>query len=226
MSFSRLSGKLHRKVREGEAPAEPGGPSRLPSALAARQEPRRPGITKVYLVDDSAEPPIDPLGLGTLVHAILAEVDFREPKNLAALVERHAAEHVGDDRAAIAQATEMLERFLISPRRKRSPRRKKIYRELEFLLAWPPEGVGKDDGHGGRYFQGFIDLIYQDAAGGWHILDFKTNLILEETRTSVAANYEMQMLVYALAAEKISKPAAGTGTAFSPHRLGNPVPVG
>ena len=48
-------------------------------------------------------------------------------------------------------------------------------------------------------------MLYQDAGGGWHVLDFKTNLVLDENLTSVSANYEMQMLVYALAVEKILK---------------------
>ena len=74
-----------------------------------------------------------------------------------------------------------------------------------------------------RYFQGFIDLLYQDAAGGWHILDFKTNVVTRENLDEVAANYEMQMLVYALAAEKILKcPPAGIVAAFPPHRRGFP----
>jgi ATP-dependent exoDNAse (exonuclease V) beta subunit len=48
-------------------------------------------------------------------------------------------------------------------------------------------------------------LLYQDAAGGWHILDFKTNVVTRENLADVAANYEMQMLVYAMAAENILK---------------------
>ena len=46
-------------------------------------------------------------------------------------------------------------------------------------------------------------MLYQDAAGGWHIVDFKTNDVTEANFGEVAANYELQMLVYALAAEKI-----------------------
>jgi ATP-dependent exoDNAse (exonuclease V) beta subunit len=90
---------------------------------------------------------------------------------------------------------------LTSDRAKEIAAAKHVYRELEFLLAWPPDG----DQRVGRYFQGFIDLIYQDSAGGWHLLDFKTNVVSPSNIENVAANYEMQMLVYALAAEKILK---------------------
>jgi YD repeat-containing protein len=59
--------------------------------------------------------------------------------------------------------------------------------------------------------RGFIDRLYQDANGNWHVLDFKTNRMTHSVAT-LAAPYEMQMLVYALAAEKIlaSPPASLT----------------
>jgi ATP-dependent helicase/nuclease subunit A len=179
MSFSRLSGKLHREIS------------------ASRDVP----VSGLVGLDAASPPAIDPLGLGTLVHAVLEEVDFARPENAALLAERHALEHVGDDKNAVAQAVEMLERFLQSARAKEIAAAKKIHRELEFLLAWPPEG----ERNAGQYFQGFLDLLYQDAVGDWHILDFKTNTVSELNIEETAAHYEMQMLVYALAAEKILK---------------------
>ena len=98
------------------------------------------------------------------------EVDFAEPKNFAALVERHAAEHVGNDRTAIALATEMLERFLISDRAKEI-----AAAEANLIGNWNfcSPGRPRETEARGRYFQGFIDLLYQDAAGGWHIARFQ-----------------------------------------------------
>ena len=78
---------------------------------------------------------------------------------------------------------------------------REVHRELEFLLAWPP----KNPQPGGRYLQGFIDCLYRDPAGGWRIIDYKTNNITAQTLEQEAAKYEMQMLIYALAAEKILK---------------------
>ena len=66
---------------------------------------------------------------------------------------------------------------------------------------WPPD----DPRSGGRYLQGFIDCLYRDPAGGWHIVDYKTNNITAQTLEEEGAKYEMQMLLYALAAEKILK---------------------
>ena len=50
---------------------------------------------------------------------------------------------------------------------------------------------------------GYLDRLYQDAAGKWHMVDFKTNRVTAKTMPRVADDYEMQMLVYALATERI-----------------------
>jgi ATP-dependent helicase/nuclease subunit A len=56
---------------------------------------------------------------------------------------------------------------------------------------------------------GFIDCLYQDAEGRWHVLDYKTNRVAGGDVAAVAARYEMQLLLYALAAEQIlSQPPA------------------
>ena len=79
------------------------------------------------------------------------------------------------------------------------PRRRKCYRELEFLLAWPP---GRND-PAGHCLQGFIDCLYRDASGGWHVIDYKTNRVAAGQLAAAAADYEMQMLVYGMAVERI-----------------------
>ncbi len=101
----------------------------------------------------------------------------------------------------LAEPIDMIGRFLASPRITQIAAAEEIYRELEFLLAWPPGNRDPD----GRYLQGFIDCLYRDKDDGWHIVDYKTNRITAKTLAEIAAQYEMQMLVYALAAEKILK---------------------
>jgi ATP-dependent exoDNAse (exonuclease V) beta subunit len=71
--------------------------------------------------------------------------------------------------------------------------------EQEFLLAWPPGAAAAE----ARYLQGFIDCLYRDAAGAWHVLDYKTNQVDAGSLATAAAQYEMQMLVYALAVERV-----------------------
>jgi len=156
---------------------------------------------KIAEADDYAEPSRDPRGLGTLIHAALAEVDFAKPGDVMAIIQRHSAQHFLQPGDEFNDAVDMLGRFLGSPRAAQIASGKEVYRELEFMLAWPP---GSRD-QNGPYLQGFIDCLYQDAAGAWHIIDYKTNRVTADSLKKTAANYEMQMLVYALAAETILK---------------------
>jgi ATP-dependent helicase/nuclease subunit A len=194
-SFSRLTGKLHAKTSGIDA-----------GSLEA---------------ESPAEPPLDARGLGTLVHAVLAEIDFVRPGDVEELVRRLAPQHLarserdcpnfrGHRRAAMVDengtvpfvACEMLRGFLVSPRAEQLASAKEVHAEIEFLLAWPPG----DRQPGGRFLQGFIDCLFLDAAGQWRLIDYKTNRgVTAETLAEKAAPYEMQMLVYALAAETILK---------------------
>jgi ATP-dependent helicase/nuclease subunit A len=180
-SFSRLTGNLHAHA--------PGGD---PSPLDAEAAPVRP---------------LDARGLGTLVHAVLAEVDFARPGDVAELVRSHADEQAIDGRGETTEAAELVGRFLASPRAAAMATAKRMYRELEFLLAWPPGGeeAGGAAAAPKRYLQGFIDCLYCDAEAEWRLVDYKTNRVTAETLAAVAGQYEMQMFVYALAIERILK---------------------
>ncbi len=76
-----------------------------------------------------------------------------------------------------------------------------VHAELEFLLAWPPERAGAE----GTFIQGFIDCLYEDPAGNWRLLDYKTNRVSAESLSGTISGYEMQMLLYALAVERVLK---------------------
>ncbi len=172
-SFSRLSGTMY--------------PAAEPVAAASEDD------------EPVAAPGPDALGLGTLVHAVLAEFDVQRPDDLATLVERYAAEHVGGDRRACREAREMLQRFADSPRGRSMAAARRVNRELEFLLAWPPDPSRPRRG----LIQGFIDCLYEDAEGRWHLIDYKTNRVEPSGVAQAAASYELQMLLYALAVEQI-----------------------
>ncbi len=167
-SFSRLAGTLHRQ-QEASEPTE----SDAPAAIDAR-------------------------GLGTLVHAVLAAIEFGQPVDVGELVQRHALRHLAGGAAEALEAQEMIERFMGSPRARGLASAGQCHAEVEFLLAWPP-----GSGSGGLVLSGFIDRLYQDSAGDWHVLDFKTNRVSAANLKPQAAAYEMQMLVYALATEQI-----------------------
>ena len=89
-SFSRLTGTLH-----------------VATVGAAADSIARP---------PAGPPRLDPLGLGTLVHAVLEEVDFSRPADLAEAVRRLAEEHLPGAGDRLGEPIEMLDRFLASPR--------------------------------------------------------------------------------------------------------------
>jgi ATP-dependent helicase/nuclease subunit A len=173
-SFSRLAGTIHEA---GDSSAE---------TLLEDEEP-------------VADRGVDPRGLGTLVHAVMAELDFQQPADVAAMVTRYAAEHVGSDERAVAEACDMLRRLAESPRAKALAASARVYRELEFLLSWPLELDRPRRG----IVQGFIDCLYEDPDGHWRLLDYKTNHVDARRLAEAARPYEMQMLLYALAVEQI-----------------------
>jgi ATP-dependent helicase/nuclease subunit A len=142
---------------------------------------------------------VDPLGFGTFVHAALARISLNGKQPVRPLCEQIASERVLPNAAcAIADATEMIERFRATERWSSIATAGAVHRELEFLLAWPPDGTTGD----GRYLQGFFDCVYQDASGGWHLVDYKTNNVTAGTVAREAEKYKMQMLLYALALER------------------------
>ncbi len=184
-SFSRLSGEMH-------------------SVEAA------PLTDEVEADGMHAAVTIDPLSLGSLVHDVLEEVEFGREVDVPAIVGRHAPRYLSDPNTPLDEPIEMITRFLASPRAAQIAKARQVHPELEFLLAWPPDGdvssceaaSGNGDG-AGRYFQGYIDCLYEDADGRWHLIDYKTNRVDRSTLEPTAAHYEMQMLVYALAVERI-----------------------
>jgi ATP-dependent helicase/nuclease subunit A len=172
--------------------------SRLKGTLHERSADKIVGMEEL---EDLSEPALDPLGVGTLVHAVMEEIDFAKPGDFLGIIRRHALLHLAQAEDDLDAPIDMIGRFLASPRAAQIASAAEVHRELEFLLAWPPENPRS----GGRYLQGFIDCLYRDPAGVWRIIDYKTNNISAQTLEQEGAKYEMQMLLYALAAEKILK---------------------
>jgi ATP-dependent helicase/nuclease subunit A len=142
---------------------------------------------------------LEPLGLGTLVHAVLERARFGEPNPVREWCELLAPIHMDENESlAAAEAQAMVEGFLASPRCAELAAAKSVKREIEFLLRWPLDAGDSDL----RFLQGYIDCIYRDAAGGWHLLDFKTNQTAGKKVSHVAEPYGLQLAVYALALEQ------------------------
>jgi ATP-dependent helicase/nuclease subunit A len=140
---------------------------------------------------------VDPLGFGTLIHDLLEQSPASASRDEVEKLCRLLAPHHLPDAAAntLQEAVTLVQNFLGSPRAKQLAESQCILREVEFILPWP-------DADSGRYLHGFIDCLYQDAAGDWHLIDYKSNQVTAEGVPNASRKYEMQMHVYALAAER------------------------
>jgi ATP-dependent helicase/nuclease subunit A len=144
---------------------------------------------------------------GTLVHAILADVGMGEPADVSSLAARHAERLFWADSDRLGDAVAIVERFLLSRRAAEIKAARVVHREIEFLLAWPPD---RDTADGAPLLQGFIDCLYQDAAGRWHILDYKSHDVAADRIDAEGRRYQLQLGLYALAAEKVFKQPLAT----------------
>jgi hypothetical protein len=203
----------HDLAATGEAQVPPGVPpvpvdrttqrqfsfSRLTGQLVRTRKPNPPSA---LLIDETDT--IDPRGLGTLVHDVLSRIQFGQTDDIAAWCEHLAPYHVIQNATpASRSACEMIQRFVASPRGSELASATTLYREVDFLLAWPPDQNNDD----GNYVQGVIDCLYQDSKGVWHVADFKTNDAPAAEVPRVAKQYELQLYVYAMAAERtLGKP--------------------
>jgi ATP-dependent helicase/nuclease subunit A len=142
--------------------------------------------------------PIDPLGFGSLVHAVLAEIHETDELDVAARAQHHAEILLQGEATVVEEAATLVHRFLASERGQAIRRARHVYTELEFLLDWP-----RQSGGGAIHLHGFIDCLYQDSAGCWHVIDYKTNRVTAAQVAHTAGKYELQMLVYGIAVEQI-----------------------
>lgn len=134
------------------------------------------------------EEEFDAADFGTRVHRVLELMDFRDPeKNFTQILQDAFA---GREETERESARTVVAEFVKSDTFKALARAKRIYKELPFVL---------DERHG--KLEGVIDVLFQDASGGWHILDYKT--AVGDAGKVRDACYEFQIRVYALAVREL-----------------------
>lgn len=146
---------------------------------------------------------------GLLVHGVLARMDFSDASSIIRWCELLAPQHVLlNVEKSVRQARELVERFIDSPHGHHLACAEVIHREVEFLLAWPPNSSRHESAPSAekqqetsRFFHGYIDCLYQDTKGDWRLVEYKTNNIVPDEVPAAAKRYELQLYVYALAAE-------------------------
>jgi len=134
--------------------------------------------------------------LGTLVHAVLEKVDFKQPGDYTHILSRWVETNSsGLDQTVIDQATQRIETFLNSDVATRIANSQRCFRELDFRLRWPSSNCETT-------ITGMIDCLIQEPDGSWAILDYKTgfNAVDDET---IIAKHELQLAIYAFAATEL-----------------------
>ncbi len=141
---------------------------------------------------------LSPLLRGSLVHALLEQLDFLAPAVPAAdAVEALIAAAGAPVRAAeVADLRDMMRRFLASELCGRLGRAGRVRAELPFTFTLePPAARGRT-----LLVNGFVDVFAEEAEGAL-IVDYKSDRLEgREPRQLVETDYAAQRLVYALAA--------------------------
>jgi ATP-dependent helicase/nuclease subunit A len=136
--------------------------------------------------------------VGRAVHAVLQTVDLDAPGDLGALAGVHASVEgvptAADDVAGLA-ASALAAPTVLQARA--TPRR------------WREVAVAAPMGDG-RLVEGYIDLLFEDAAGDLVVVDYKTDRARSDAELDAAmGRYRLQAAAYALALEAtLGRPVA------------------
>jgi ATP-dependent exoDNAse (exonuclease V) beta subunit len=172
---------------------------RLPGGRALEPGLAAPPDLEAPLEDEARESDeLSPLLRGSLVHALLEQLDFRRPVVPPAAAVETLIEAAGTPvRAAeVADLRDMVERFVASELCGRLGRAERVRAELPFTFTLEPPGAR------GRTLlvNGFVDVLAEEP-GGVLIVDYKSDRLEgRDPEQLVEADYAAQRLVYALAA--------------------------
>ncbi len=137
----------------------------------------------------------DAATLGTLYHRCMELLDFTNPQPAEVLICRAMDEMsvpvTADAKALTSEFRPMQERFCRHELAGQLAKARQCFRELNFAARIGP-----------AVLHGQIDLLFQDAEGSWHIVDYKSDRLEVKDIASHAQRYELQMLVYAAAAAR------------------------
>ncbi len=131
---------------------------------------------------------------GTLYHKCMELLDVEHPQDAGLLIAQAAGMLDIEASPALdgmaAEFSDILSVFARHDLAGALASARQVRRELDFVLDCSPATI-----------RGQIDLIYQDAAGAWHIVDYKSDRVgPDEPLAEHAKRYELQLLLYANAA--------------------------
>jgi ATP-dependent helicase/nuclease subunit A len=197
-AYRRCAYRFYLEKALGLPPADPPFAARPQADASTAGPPEHPPTDGPLAAEHPADPAIDPLFRGTLVHQLLERLDFRRPRvpseaDVAALAESHGSTLSADQ---IADLRDMVERFVTSPLRARIARARRVRTELPFAYTLQPRGAG------GRSLlvNGVVDVHAAEDGDGLLVVDYKSDALNGHVPAELTAQaYSTQRLVYALA---------------------------
>ncbi len=160
--------------------------------------------------EPGAEPPsLDPRTRGSIVHALLEDLDFADPR-LPELTNPDLTEEQRRDIRRLVGA------FARSPLCTRLAHAQQVTREAQFSFTLEPDGSGP-------LVRGFVDVLAIEPDGTQLVVDYKTDFISDDPDDYIARNYETQRLVYALAALRDGAPRVEVAYCLLDHDPETPV---
>jgi len=152
------------------------------------------GLGDVEAPGEGSEPGIGAAARGVVVHALLEQLDFGDPRPLDRQTIEAAAIRAGVALILPADVTEigaLAEAFVRSPLYERLARCRELRREQPFAFALAS----------GELLRGFIDIAGVEDDGTLLIVDYKTDWLSEneDLAAHIERHYSLQRLTYALA---------------------------
>jgi RecB family exonuclease len=154
-------------------------------------------------------PSMDPRVRGSIVHRLLEDLDFANPQPRQ-IDDDELTEQQRDDIRRLVAA------FATSPLCRRLADAPHVTREAGFQFTLEPDGSGP-------LVRGFVDVRAVEADGTHLVVDYKTDRIDDDPNEYVVRNYEVQRLVYALAALRDGAPRVEVAYCLLDHRPEEPI---
>jgi len=138
--------------------------------------------------------------LGHLLHAALEQFDRKDPPtDISGFINRLATDFSDYISPELRETAAIrFEQLLASDFIVELQTAERVYRETEFLLRWNRPDIGRP-----ALIAGTVDCLLQDAAGLWHLIDYKTGS-LPENPADVTRKFGLQMTLYAEAITQLT----------------------
>jgi ATP-dependent exoDNAse (exonuclease V) beta subunit len=170
-------------------------------AVLRAREPQRPLAADPLHELDGALPG-DPAALGTVVHAVVERLEATGPADVELLIQAalRGLSPTQVRSVSIDAVRRRLAGFVNSDVWSRLTAAVRWFREIDFLLAWPP--ASGPAGESRAVISGQLDCLYRDAAGHWTIIDYKTGRLPRRGPEQSAADalwehFDVQLVLYA-----------------------------